>query len=139
MTPVEEVSTSELVEEIPSLDAECVLVLETRWHDEDPVDQVVLGRLQQPIAEPDNDAGIEEEEAHKDNDKAQIDDEASIVRELSQSETERTDSSSDVVMTRLVHVPQKPRAESAQVVDAPSPSPRRIKRLTVGVHSNIPR
>jgi len=60
VTPVEEVSTSELVEEIPSLDAECVLVLETRWHDEDPVDQVVLGRLQQPIAEPENDAGIEE-------------------------------------------------------------------------------
>lgn len=130
MTPVK-VPTSELVEGMPTLDAECVLVEETRWTKEDPVDKV-LGRLQQPVVQPEDDAEIRELEG---NDGVQVDDEASIVRQLPQPKTERKDSALDVVVTRPVPVPRKPRAESAQV-DVPCPSPRRTQRSTAGVHSN---
>ncbi len=132
--PVEEAPTSMLVDEMPSLDAECVLVEETRWPEEDPEDQL-LEESQQPDVEPDSWAEVGVEEAQERYNDAQVNNEASVVGELSLPDTRRTDSPSDVVLIRPVPVPRKPRAESTHV-DAPLPTSRRTQRSTAGVHSN---
>ncbi len=132
--PVEVAPTSVLVDEMPSLDAECVLIEETRWPEEDPEDPV-LEESQQPDEEPDSCAEGGVEEAQERYNDAQVNNEASVVGELSLPGTERTDAPSDVVLTRPVPVPRKPRAESTHV-DAPLPTPRRTQRSTAGAHSN---
>ncbi len=132
--PVEVAPTSVLVDEMPSLDAECMLVEETRWPEEDPEDPV-LEVSQQPDEEPDSCAEGGVEEAQERYNDAQVNNEAIVVGELSLPDTERTDSPSDVVLTRPVPVPRKPRAESTHV-DAPLPTPRRTQRSTAGAHSN---
>ncbi|XP_016323325.1 uncharacterized protein LOC107673957 [Sinocyclocheilus anshuiensis] len=129
--PIEEVPTFVLVEEMPSLDAECVLVEETRWSEEDPVD-LVLEESPQPDVEPDNCAGPGVEEARGIYNDAQGNNEASAVEELYLPDTERTDSPLDVVLSRPVPVPRKPREKSA----VPHPTPRRTQRPTAGVHGN---
>ncbi|XP_059403406.1 uncharacterized protein LOC132136882 [Carassius carassius] len=124
-----EVPTSVLVEEIPSLDAECVLVEETRWTKEDLVDPV-LEESQQQDVESDNCAGLEEaQERYND---ALVNNEVSAVEELSLPDIEITDSTLDVVSARSVPVPRNPRVKSA----APHPTPRRIQLPTAGVHGN---
>ncbi len=132
--PVEEAPTLVLVDEMPSLDAECVLVEETRWPEEDS-EGPVLEESPQPYEEPDSCAEGGVEEAQERYNDAQVNNEASVVGELSLPDTERTDSPSDVVLTRPVPVPRKPRAESTHV-EAPLPTPRRTQRSTAGVHSN---
>lgn len=99
-----------MVEDMPSDEPECVLVEETRFLEEDPVGPV-FGRLQQPVAEPGMVAGIGGEKAWVDNDEA---DDASVVQDLSQPGTERTDSPLDLVVARPVPVPPK-----AQGIDCP--------------------
>ncbi|XP_043112873.1 uncharacterized protein LOC122357538 [Puntigrus tetrazona] len=122
--PVEEVPTSGLVDEMPSLDAECVLVEETIYPEES----------QQLGVAPFDCAGAEVEEAQETCDEA-VSGERSAAQDSLQPDTERTDSPTDVVLTRPVPVPRKPRAENTQV-DAPHPTPRRTQRSNAGVHSN---
>lgn len=127
--PVEDVPTSVLVEEIPLLDAECVLVEETRWTEEDPLYPVPEESQQQGV-ESENCAGLEEAQGRFND--TLVNNEASAVEELSLHDTERTDSPLDVVSARPVPVPRNPREKSA----APHPMPRRTQRSTAGVHGN---
>ncbi|XP_043076463.1 uncharacterized protein LOC122325488 [Puntigrus tetrazona] len=128
--PVEEVPTSGLVDEMPSLDAECVLVEETIYPEKDPMPE----ESQQLGVAPFDCAGAEVEEAQESFDEA-VSGKRSAAQDSLQPGTERTDSPTDVVLTRPVPVPRKPRAENTQV-DAPDPTPVETQRSNAGVHSN---
>lgn len=133
VTPVE-VPTPELMEEMPSLDVECVLVEETRRTEMNLANQA-CGESTQVHAEPENSAGAVVEGEQESCENVQGINEAGSVRERLQLETERTDLPPDVMVTKPVPVPRKPRTKNA-LAGAPSPFPRRSQRSTAGVHNN---
>lgn len=133
VTPVE-VSPPEVMEEVPSLDVECVLVEETKRTKKDLVDQPG-GEFPQADAEPAYRVEVVVEEEQQSCENVQDIDELGSDRECLPSETTRTDFPADVGVTKPVPVPRKPRTEK-RPGDTPCPVPRRSQRSTAGVHHN---
>lgn len=130
---VEEVPTS--IKGMPSLDAECVVVENTRLHESGSANPVREESVQSQLdLDPDSGAMDEMEEAQE-RSKDRVINEVSAIEELSLPNPERTGSPIETVSARPVPVPRKPKTESTHV-DAPCPSPRRTQRSTAGVHSN---
>lgn len=128
------VSTPKLMMEMPSLEADGVLVERTSWPEENMIDQA-LEEPQQSNLKSDNHAGTVVEETQENSDGVPRDEGVVGFKEFPQPGVGNADVPVDEVMTGPVPVPRKHRLEGAPI-DTPHPMPRRSQRSMAGVHNN---